>query len=911
MAGSTEITRVIFAVDGCVEVYALWLLVGKPFRDELYMVCHDWAGESPPERVEFCLLGNRGAEEYPQRVRPVFLCDFDGDPFFARCLSEGCPVATEYLLKHLEEETSLLYHGDIIWGMSTAFTRPGDFIRPSSATLRSTLTCLLLEHADRTAAVFRRLFNTLVTPFWLVSKFGPTEKGLTVLTRYYLLDAVGEGDDLDLQSLKDALAVFDFFPGENDAADPSELISFRTLSAFFCQSRYTRQGAVLAFARFLAFRDETDRREFGYMQALIDKFRGALRVPPVDFVTYLYLAHFECYGKEALWAHLDATRFSRAATYDSARGVGRRAYDSFFVHLRERFHLETHLKKNVFLRRVVLEDERVAARYAEEKFYNAFSGSDLVVVAEDRQRMNRLISLTAEKLRRRGYTLEPEETFAKRLLTLATGSCRVGETGLTDRDVFLGRRCPPGASPVYRAVLDGDTHVFCLVGEEDWSAGPLRDYEPPTVPRGPLLRNEHTDARLTRLARVQPRFYGARDGWRQLDFSRNEMFNDRLACVNLVLDLDFRLQRALTPLEIHGLVRRFRACFLRVLETLLRPPGEWDRDSHPVYFFKTECPVTISAATDEADFDFDFDEENGPDLDRRPCGCREKLGLRAVCPLPAPFAAASAGVVAGLAKLIQQAALMDPELLAVLDDCLQSFEFIDSAVYAHGRSLRTPYSYKVSLDGGLFGRLLPLYCLPPSPAVDAETFVSEHSDPARLLFHALPPGRAAPTIYLTELKGAESSAMVEKCLGRSESAHRTTGRSLIVALLARGVDCDETEGGDAALLAFIAGEPWSRVTAYLREHYCSEKAEEYARAELSVSKKTGTYCYFTLAPSGRWGPKTFSCLRYEHSRTGRSVRASLGLSLGAQNQLCLSFLCQCFAARCGRNAQQTLFAVRF
>lgn len=67
---------------------------------------------------------------------------------------------------------------------------------------------------------------------------------------------------------------------------------------------------------------------------------------------------------------------------------------------------------------------------------------------------------------------------------------------------------------------------------------------------------------------------------------------------------------------------------------------------------------------------------------------------------------------AGVARVIQQAVLLDRDFVEAIGSYVKNFLLIDTGVYAHGHSLRLPYFAKIAPDGPACGRLLPVFVIP-------------------------------------------------------------------------------------------------------------------------------------------------------------------------------------------------------
>nr|AWW10986.1 UL52 [Human alphaherpesvirus 1] len=306
---------------------------------------------------------------------------------------------------------------------------------------------------------------------------------------------------------------------------------------------------------------------------------------------------------------------------------------------------------------------------------------------------------------------------------------------------------------------------------------------------------------------------------------------------------------------------------------------------------------------------FDLCHEVGPtseprETDSPVCSCTDKIGLRVCMPVPAPYVVHGSLTMRGVARVIQQAVLLDRDFVEAIGSYVKNFLLIDTGVYAHGHSLRLPYFAKIAPDGPACGRLLPVFVIPPA-CKDVPAFVAAHADPRRFHFHAPPTYLASPReIRVLHSLGGDYVSFFERKASRNALEHFGRRETLTEVLGRYNVQPDA--GGT---VEGFASELLGRIVACIETHF-PEHAGEYQAVSVRRAVSKDDWVLLQLVPVRGTLQQSLSCLRFKHGRASRATaRTFVALSVGANNRLCVSLCQQCFAAKCDSNRLHTLFTI--
>nr|WGL40884.1 helicase-primase primase subunit UL52 [Psittacid alphaherpesvirus 6] len=511
----------------------------------------------------------------------------------------------------------------------------------------------------------------------------------------------------------------------------------------------------------------------------------------------------------------------------------------------------------------------------------------------------------------------------------------------------------------------------------------------PLIDRGPAYRP--SSASKVRTLLTGPLSDTISDQERYIN--RNEVFNNNLLVGHMVLDVDMHVRGPVPYRNLHVAMRGFRKGIITALR-LLFSNADVDWDSHPCYFYKSDCSVrsnrlcstTPSASAylnrmgewehedyvteqpelygifNHAPIDEGWEDAYGEDdayddvSDKAPgcrsihqgityqdsqmnttsnhigaCSCRDKIGFRVSVPLPTPYVLHGAVVANSIARVIQQAILLERSFVEPLGEYLRDYNIIDTGVYGHGRSLRMPFFAKIQSDGTESHRLLPFVVM-PEKCDDPTNFITAHFSPATLHMHSLPANNSSPSIVVTGM-GGEYVSYFEKKTEFNRTEFFGPKMSLAEELRKRGIDIDKDA---TALEAFVTNVVLDEIESHVTAHFPDHAAEYHGVSAICRVTK-GDWVLFQLVPgssftiaasnvsSAKWRgterstfrgasalvrTKGFTCVRYKHRRpAGDTVRSYLSLSVDAHGRLCASLGQQCFATKCGNNKLRTLFTV--
>ncbi|QOD40192.1 helicase-primase helicase subunit [Macropodid alphaherpesvirus 2] len=1019
---------VLYATDGCVITSSLALLTNCMLGAEpLYILSYDAWIRSPPYasgsclpaqemfardlsiyhpegglfgdsfKVTFYLLGATQGPDvrscHRERIRPMFVCNFtepDTIPILQHALSSGTPISPQHILKTLDTEATFQIQNPMILALNVAIAKnaapggltPGVWNNPKEA-LRSTighmstgqrgLSTLFIHHESRVLAAYRRAYyGSAQSPFWFLSKFGPDEKSLVLTTKYYLLQARrlgGAGATYDLQSIKDICSTYAVrHPPRSDTISAASLTSFAELTKFCATSLYNKGPTAVGFPFYVAYRIAVDVKETGALKNFITHDRSSLRVSDRDFITYIYLAYFECFNPTRLARHLKAvttTTPTPTPITHQVSSLGGEVIDQFFTHVRAHLNINEYIQQNVTPRETVLHNQ-IAQTYLRARTYapSTFTGNPPRLggwVATATQMVQRL-NETEALLGFRGWPTTVRQIakdgenggclagggIVKRLLQLAATEQQPGLPPAISALVEDSTVCTP--IPAYRISMLPKGQAFAVLSQDHWAqiigGVQLSDCE--------LTRAFKTTTNLHDLGLVLTQSVQTKHTLtykpvmttphNQSYVNRNEIFNSSLVITNIILDLDIALKAPIPFEKLYSALHFFRRSTITAIQ-LLFPNAEVNADTFPCYFFKSTCPPlagTSNYIVDDyndcaehynsatpVDMDVDSsppdDEEleyfdllyteptsKGPDTTRvltqsdiPICTCKQKIGLRVCLPVPKPYVLAGSQTVRGVARVIQQAVLLDRDFMETVGDFVKNFLLIDTGVYTQGHSLRLPYFSKITETGGICGRLLPVFIIPPSEP-DTIAFIQGHYDPQNFHFHAprQAKGTSPQAVHVIHSLGGDYISFFER--KASHNALKHFGRKETLAEVLTKYDVQVNAIGN---IETFAANLLDRVVECLEVHF-PEYIHEYRSISVQQATIKDDRALLQLVPARGTYPQTLSCLRFKHKRSSRTTaRTFLALGVGQNNTLCVSLCQQCFATKCDNNRLHTLFTI--
>nr|AMB15884.1 helicase-primase primase subunit [Equid alphaherpesvirus 4] len=986
--------------------------------------------------VSFCLLSGivGGASDKPQeRIRPMFVCAFltlTGARALTKTLLHGHPISSKILLQALVDGDTFQLHNDLILALAitldnatartgrTAAAAKYDPQRGSvkaailgHSTGRPGLTSVYIHHENKVLTAFRRLYsNNNTTPFWFTSKFGPGERELVLATRYYLFQAIrhsGCGGTYDLQATKDFIKTYNVpcLPNPTNL-DLTHLTSFARLSQFCCQSWYARGPSALALPRYVDLRIQADVSEVSALEEFIAADRQGLRVSDREFITYIYLAHFESFNRRQLYNHLLAVSISDPADIEritSTSSLKRGTIEKFFAQVRIQLNIIDYIAHNVSPE-VVRLPVSISKQYVSDKTYTPsstmmFAGNNPLSICDTSTQMLKLLDRVETSLAGHGWiqTLIPspkpqcitttppldqprgEELspgvpsqcgISRRLLNIASSQPIDGR--VLPLEVLFGQRGISGPTPVYRVALPSKRQAFAVIANDRWETVTQNMYH-----QTYRLASEH-DLSFDGLSQMDDYAMAHRDlqlmrdntgvcraamassnASLQMYINRNEIFNSSLAVSNIILDVDFDIKKPIPLGMLHLAMRGFRNGIITTLSLIFTEAVvQWD--SYPCYFYKTQCPPQLFkartknehsslsnyvdcveeyymesnflddyAAMEEYTYDLtddyemivddnecaqavcDFKPQNKTTdktplqllLETNACQCTEKMGFRITVPVPPPYILAGPEALRGVARIIQQAVVLERTFTESMCSVLRDFSFLDTGVYSHGRSLRLPFFCKVGDSGEVYGGLYPFYVVPKN-CNNVNEFIAEHSNPANFHFHASP--RSSTVTHVITNLGGDYVSFFERKVARNREAIMTKRATLEFLLSSYNVSIKSNE----AVEAFVVDVVLCEVVLHLSAHFPNHAGEYHTVGVHTVVTKPDWILLQINRSGSAYRSQGFSCLRAKHLRSARGLaRTFLSISADAHGRLCASISQQCFATKCGNNKMCTIFTL--
>lgn len=729
----------------------------------------------PSPYVEFCLQTQKCRDSV--RVAPVFVCE-DARLGLSRYITAYEPIPVRALSASLREDrTRELYAPLFARESRRAANEAGG--RGCHIAAGGDLRTLALFHKNAVIRHLNLTFLTPTSPSWFMGVFGATEGMALLSMSYYLF----ERQYSTVQTTRDYVRCFCAHTGR-------PVVAYSTMHDFMrvlLSSPF--RAKVAAFAAFAKRRNERDRRELEAVDAEIDRFRRKSRLVSAACVHYVYLAYRTALSKARLLRYCDAAAYDPdEADEDQCR--------------KDPLCLSTHLSESLIsVMETYFSPEKFFREYVEYDLLELSAGGDggdgedgkdgprlagyrFATDAEDTVGFFGPVASLTRTLRRlnantEGVFCPVEPTVAGALRVCASDRYaetaareEEGEEGegrtegkrrrpryerLTRRDHLLGAgRTPPpprGPYPMFRVELSEGRHIFCIVCREAWAASLFGAADPLRHVPGAYVSDEAvTDAFWLQ----EPHRCATQDYRLQLYHTRHEIFNEALPVYNFVGDLDLKLKEGRPPLTqrlFFDACRGLRRVILALWKNLFRDAV--DERTHPVYFFKSACPLDVAtpAASSSSSPPFpyaagagyegvSFFEHGVPEAHF--CGCTQKLGLRVVAPFPAGTAALGGDTMRTLTRILNHAVCLDRELVDLLDAVSHPEDCFDAGIYRTGRSVRLPYMYKVDRDSGrlMHGRLNPVFVVPAGLRDDPRGFVAMQMELGNLLHHH--PGRLAP-----------------------------------------------------------------------------------------------------------------------------------------------------------------------
>lgn len=638
-----------------------------------------------------------------------------------------------------------------------------------------------------------------------------------------------ETELIDLQMLKSYLCGYDVsLSDELQVVDPT--LSLLEVSKICCQSRFNQHVELIS--QYLKRKLEIDDAYINKCQELADTYRESIQVSNLEFIQYIYLAEHECFGPGAARLHTENTTFSKIVDYDCDAEVST-VYNNFFLALSESIDPDKFLKNKVNIKQFVmpggLEIVKQKTYCIDWKSLHGFSGW-----VGTRAAVTLKMKQVDDKLARVGYntTMLGNSSCVKQLLELSANVKNVHGCLKGPSAVFTIEQ-PKGPFPVFRVELPHNNHVFLMSLEENWYDEILQKNEAACFSKESYIVQSY--------------------------INRHEYFNKNLFITNMILDVDLNAKQEPSVDILKEIVFHITECIKKIWAVL------FDQINPNVFVYKTAR-----------------DENN-------PC----KIGFRVIAKIPPPFVLIGTKAITDLAEIVQRLVAINGTAVRTLNLHFTNWHsMIDVSIYNHGRSIRIPYSYKVTLMGSLYGRLSPFLISTSPPEI-------LHSDSSVFLHHAQWPDTCSVTqIHVISSFSESSASFIEHRIATNYRVEYGEKPSLL-DICERTYKCNSLDS-----LIYEVAIP--HLLNYIREFH-EDKIEEFVQRDLRASmiREEDTWCFLSICSNS----SNFTCFRYRHRKQSKNVRLFLALSTTRKNKIYMTAKTQCFANKCQSNIPQTLFTL--
>ncbi|AFK83907.1 B70 [miniopterid betaherpesvirus 1] len=947
-------TTVVFATEYDAANIVIGILTRSPTEHHVYPLLIKYR---PSRNIEFCLQTQKCNNS--KRISTIFICD-DTRLQLSQRLSETGSIPSSALSESLDEERTKSIYQHLL----RPVTQPG---------INREITEFHHLAFFNKNAIIRYLNTTFLaptSPSWFMSTFGSTEGMLLLSMSYYLL----EEQYSTIQTTRDYVRCFCHNTGRPILA----YVSMSEFSTVLQTSLFRLQ--MSRFATYAKSRNARDRAELEYVDNRIDTFRQRALLPDAACVHYIYLAYRTALCRDRILRYCDTV------AYDPTRGddqctdepfqLGRLLSNDLISIMEKYFSSVAFFREYVEYEFVSSAEVGRCAGYrydAQAESPVGFFGS-AASLTNALRRLNDVTdgmfspvdpsvsgALVVCASDRRPPVVEHNSTGAEVSVGVKNDT-RERPAPATRREYLLHARemnqisGPPngGPFPMFRLELADGKHLFCILRGECWHKAMMLDNALRYVPEGYVSDEAVTDALWLGEDRTTTQNYVT-----QLYRTRHEIFNERLPVHNFIGDLDLRLRDGVpspSRESFFNICRGIRRVILALWTTIFK---DIDPDTHPVYFFKTACSVSATYANDPDGFPSDLDITPA-----KFCNCTDKLGLRVISPFPRGTAAFGGTVMRTLAKILNHAMCLDEELVRILDTIAHPGDCFDTGIYNACRSIRMPLMYKVDREAGrlMYGRLLPIFIVPPGYRREAKTFVAQQLD-IRNLMHHHPPvhdersdDRLSIDRLLVKLRDKAcpdpSSGFIDSRSAKVSRYPRTALTAIVILhLQARGrparesdalssraasaasawaseasdplgyeddaprirpldtADLCRVEWGekisysvpDDDMRWFVENVAWPPILHQITAHY-DQRASVQFNDRLIFDVSNPNCIAVKRLVGGR--VKDFRCLAKDHRNQQETVQVFLDLRGGHQNTLWVTLWSRCFTTKCNSNSKQ-------
>ncbi|AIA62093.1 orf56 [Alcelaphine gammaherpesvirus 2] len=696
-------------------------------------------------------------------------------------------------------------------------------------------------------ASLRKYFKLTTSPHWYINTFGTFENHFVLVCSCYYFFPV-------LVSTIDTLCHLAMLYCSKKGHPLSSITTLRELGATATQS--PALDRVDDFYLYVCDKLARDTLESEAVDRCINEFRGQLMLSDQDLVHYIYLSFFQCFNNQKFLAYSQCTSPRNLHRTMLREPVLVANIDNDFKHKMATYYNKgTYLSNYVLIKSIPLHP---MVGYGQECLRPAHAkGGHSIWWGESHQVAEMLRNINVEY-----PDISLHEEF-RGLMDLAaiTDRCSVFGNPLH----YITDCATSGAIPIYRSELS-HKHYFLAVFSDD-----IEMFWKKTIflpPESFCL--DAQDMVLTRAITYTEMHCSMTSVAEQIHISRHEYFNPKLPVFNWVLDLDLPLSEGSLSMDnIYSLCILIRDSVLDILK-LLGPV----RPDHEVFFFKSAC-VRLC---DPADAGWQ---------PPRFCTCTEKLGMRVVTRFPPGVCLRGSEPLVHLTKILNRVIQLGCKSLLNLSNFQLSTGPFDVGIYGRGRSIRLPHTYKVGKCGQL-ERLLRLFvCHPESP--DKLHYLQNSLRLDRLLHHAQSQNSEGPVKTIYRVEDINEDFLYKHTQKQLPVKHQAVISSIESIL-------------DTSLNCFLLSKVWPKCFGTIRSYMSEDKLQQFSRVVFHPTN----HCIVQVKPDRG---NNFKCLRYNHRGSSKSVRVFLILHLKEETKLIVTFMSQCFAAKCQNNKAMAHFSV--
>lgn len=679
------------------------------------------------------------------------------------------------------------------------------------------------------------------------------------------------------------------------------------------KSRFKQQ--IEKFSNYAKARNARDHRELQYVDTKINNFREESRLPADSCVYYIYLSYRTALNRDKILQYCDYVEYS-PTTNDSEQCTQEenflgRSLDTELISVMDTyFSINGYFGSYIQVDRTTIHTPNTYRGYS----WNTSAPSTLGYFSNATNIANsiRKLNVTCETL---FSPLQP--TIGGFLRLCSSDRYLIDQTGTSvcRRNYLLNdKKSIIGPIPVFRVEMPDKKHVFCGIHSEDWNKRLLpKDFIK-------HLPTEYiSDEITTNSIWFHEDIAAFHEIGEQLYRTRHELFNEHLPVFNFVGDVDLKLREDIHEISRHDFFELCRTLRKTLIEAWYHLFPGIEKDSHPIFFFKSACKTSGSLVDD-------------PDYEIEPkfCSCRKKLGMRIIIPFPDGTVVFGGTTLKRIAKILDHTLSLDRDLVQKLNTISHPGECFDTGIYHHGRSIRMPFMYKIDEDGSiLHSRLNPIFIVPKHYHRNPFDFVLQQLRPENLthhgnsrnieikevILHISDRGCADTDSNFLQTRANRVSNRQKPPLGPLLRNHLNTTTPIDFDSETDEADTGTVSDNDDTLCeddmkdiqTFARKIAWPQLLEHTRNHYRDEIQEQLESATIFTT--VGRNCV-SVKRSSYGRIKDFRCLAREHRIPQETVQVFLDIRGDYRHNVWVTLWSRCFTRKCNSNAKQTHISIK-